>query len=72
MEEHILSSHFSIKGGKITFALTLRDVAIQIKSWQQAGLLQPARGAFWTLGISALIIVLPVELAIVLPQNPAL
>ena len=47
--------------------LTLRHVAL----WQQAGEKARANGALWMLGITALIVVLPVVLAVVLPQHPA-
>ena len=51
----------------IAIFLTLRRVA----AWQQAGSAAQARAALWALGITAFIVVLPVLLAIVLPQNPA-
>ena len=51
----------------VTIVLTLRRVA----TWQQAGSIARARAALWALGVTAFIVVLPVLLAIVLPQNPA-
>lgn len=47
--------------------LTLRHIA----SWQQAGAKAQANGALWMLGITALIVMLPVVLAVILPQHPA-
>jgi hypothetical protein len=49
----------------VALVLTLRRVA----SWQQPS--SQARAALLVLGITALIVVLPVLLAIVLPQAPA-
>jgi len=46
---------------------TLRRVA----NWQQSGMAPRARAALWSLGITALIVVLPVLLAVLLPQHPA-
>ena len=51
----------------VTIWLTLRHIA----SWQQAGAKARANGALWMLGITALLVVLPVVLAVVLPQHPA-
>lgn len=50
-----------------TIVRALRRVA----TWQQQGATKPSRAALWSLGITALIVVLPVLLAIVLPQHPA-
>lgn len=47
--------------------LTIRRVAM----WQQEGAQVRANSALWTLAITALIVVLPVLLAAVLPQHPA-
>jgi uncharacterized membrane protein YbhN (UPF0104 family) len=47
---------------------TLRRVAV----WQKdAAGWRKARAALWTLGITALIVLMPVILALVLPQHPA-
>ena len=42
-----------------------------ITSWQRSGADDQARATLLALGFSALIVLLPVVLAIVLPQNPA-
>ena len=55
----------------LAFAIAIWRVSEQIKDWQQDGVVKPARAALWILGITALIVVLPILLAIVLPQNPA-
>ena len=51
----------------VAIFFTLRRVA----TWQQIGAAAQARAALWALGITAFIVVLPVLLAIVLPQHPA-
>ena len=55
----------------LAFAIAIWRVSEQIKDWQQDGLVKPGRAALWALGITVLIVLLPVVLAIVLPQNPA-
>jgi len=49
----------------IAIVLTMRRIA----SWQQNGI--AARAALWSLGITALIVILPFLVAILLPQHPA-
>ncbi len=51
----------------VAIFFTLRRVA----TWQQTGAAAQARAALWALGVTAFIVVLPVLLAIVLPQHPA-
>ena len=51
----------------VAIFFTLRRVAI----WQQTGAAAQARAALWALGFTAFIVLLPVLLAIVLPQHPA-
>ncbi len=46
---------------------TLRRVA----NWQQTNMAARARAALWALGVTAFIVVLPMLLAIILPQHPA-
>lgn len=55
----------------LAFTIAIWRVSEQIKDWQQDGVVKPARAALWVLGITALIVVLPILLAIMLPQNPA-
>ena len=49
----------------VAIVLTLRRVA----AWQQIGATKSSRAALWSLGITAFIVLLPVLLAIVLPQK---
>ena len=51
----------------IAIVLTTRRIA----SWQQNGIAARARAALWSLGITALIVILPFLVAILLPQHPA-
>jgi hypothetical protein len=60
----------------LVVAIVLYIVAIQrtmkrVEVWQQEGATKTARFALWSLGITALVVVLPIVLAIVLPQHPA-
>jgi hypothetical protein len=43
----------------------------QVKTWQQAGQQAQASAALWGLVVVALVVLLPVLLAIVIPQHPA-
>jgi hypothetical protein len=43
----------------------------KITSWRRSSLITQARAALIALGITALVVLLPVILALVLPQNPA-
>ena len=61
----------------LVLALVVYVVAIvrmlrRVKAWQKGGELGQARAALIALGVTALVVLLPVVLAIVLPQNPAL
>jgi hypothetical protein len=51
----------------IAIVRTLRNIT----SWQRSGAGGQARAAMLALGCTALVVLLPVVLAIVLPQNPA-
>ncbi len=51
----------------IAIVRTLRSIT----TWQRAGAVDQARAALLALGCTALVVLLPVVLAIVLPQNPA-
>ncbi len=60
----------------LMLALAMYIIAIvrtlrRLKAWQQGGAVGQARSALLALGLTALIVLLPVVLAIVLPQNPA-
>ena len=51
----------------IALVLTMRRIA----GWQQNGIAARARASLWSLGITALIVILPFLVAILLPQHPA-
>ena len=43
----------------------------QAASWKDFGFVRQTAGVYWTLGVAALIVLLPVILAVALPQHPA-
>lgn len=51
----------------IAIVRTMRNIT----SWQRSGAAGQARAALFALGCTALVVLLPVVLAIVLPQHPA-
>lgn len=51
----------------IAIVFTLRRVS----AWQQDGAVRQARSALWAVGVTVLVVILPVLLALMLPQNPA-
>ena len=51
----------------VAIVLALRRVA----AWQQIGAKKASNAALWSLAITAFIVLLPVILAAVIPQNPA-
>lgn len=55
----------AVYGGAIVLALR------RVATWQRQGATKSSRTALWSLGITALIVVLPIVLAIVFPQHPA-
>ena len=55
----------------VVFILAIARMLTRVTAWQQRGALGQARAALLALGFSALVVLLPVVLAIVLPQNPA-
>jgi len=55
----------------VVFAVASWRVLRRVKIWQRDGTTRQANAALWALTATALIIVLPVLLAIILPQHPA-
>jgi hypothetical protein len=53
------------------FAIAIWRVLRRVTEWQQTGVAVQANAALWALGATALVIVIPVLLAILLPQYPA-
>ncbi|HEX9037356.1 MAG TPA: hypothetical protein VF808_10240 [Ktedonobacterales bacterium] len=51
--------------------LGIKQVFARIRRWDEAGEVERARGSRWALIITALLLALPVVLAFVLPQSPA-
>ena len=53
------------------FAVAIWRVLRRVAVWQQSGAMAKANAALWALSATALLVVLPVVLALVLPQHPA-
>jgi ABC-type nickel/cobalt efflux system permease component RcnA len=52
------------------FALAVWRVLRHVAAWQKAGVAVKANAALWALGVSALVVVVPILLALLLPQHP--
>ena len=55
----------------VVYAVAIWRVLRHVKIWQQNGTITQANAALWALIATALITVMPVVLAIILPQHPA-
>lgn len=55
----------------VVFAIACWRVLHQVGLWQKAGVTIQATATLWTLGFTALVIISPILLAILLPQHPA-
>ena len=55
----------------VVFAIACWRVLHQVGLWQKTGVAIQATATLWTLGFTALIIISPILLAILLPQHPA-
>ena len=55
----------------VVYAVAIWRVLRHVKSWQKDGIITQANAALWALTVTALITVMPVVLAIILPQHPA-
>ena len=55
----------------VAYAVAIVLIMRRIADWQQNGAAVQARAALWALGITALIVILPLLLAILFPQHPA-
>jgi uncharacterized membrane protein YidH (DUF202 family) len=53
------------------FAVAIWRVLRRVAAWQQSGAMAQASATLWVLSATALIVVLPVLLALLLPQHPA-
>ena len=54
----------------VVFAIACWRVLRQVAAWQKASVTVQANAALWALGASALVIVVPILLALLLPQHP--
>jgi uncharacterized membrane protein len=57
--------------GLVIFVVAIVLSLRRVTAWQKIGARKSANAALWALGITALVVFLPVLLAIVLPQSPA-
>lgn len=55
----------------VVYAGTCVWVLRRVGAWQRAGDARRAAGALWALGITAVVVVAPVVVAVLLPQHPA-
>ena len=55
----------------VVFAIACWRVLRQVALWQKAGVAVQAAATLWTLGFTALVIISPILLALLLPQHPA-
>ncbi len=55
----------------LVFSYAVYRVLRSVTEWRREGLTSQAAGAYWALGFTALAILLPVLIAIILPQHPA-
>ena len=55
----------------VIFAIAIVLVLRRVGAWQQKGERKSSAAALWALGITAFMVILPVIVAFVLPQNPA-
>ena len=54
----------------VVFAIACWRVLHQVGLWQKAGAAVQAAATLWTLGFTALVIISPILLALLLPQHP--
>jgi hypothetical protein len=60
-----------ILGGAVALAIFSVRALRQVKAWQESGLSAQAGAALWGLAVVALVVLLPLLLAILIPQHPA-
>jgi len=55
----------------VVYAGSIWRILRRMATWQQAGMRGQARFALWALGATALVVIIPVLLTLLLPQHPA-
>lgn len=58
-------------GSAATYTVSGVQSLRRVKGWQQAGQIARANGALWGLVVVALVVLVPLLLAILIPQQPA-
>lgn len=67
----VLTLGLGLALGFVLYSIAIVRVWRQMTAWRLAGAGRQATGALWALAITALIVLLPVVLALVIPQHPA-
>lgn len=55
----------------VVYAVAIWRTLRRVRIWQQNGEIAQVSAALWTLGATALVVVVPVLVALLLPQHPA-
>lgn len=58
-------------GAAVSYVVFCRRALRRVKGWQQVGWTSQANGALWGLVVVALLMLLPLLLAVIIPQSPA-
>ena len=67
----VLTLGIGLALGFVTYLIAIVWVWRRMTTWRLSGYARKAAGALWALAITALIVLLPVVLALVIPQHPA-
>lgn len=67
----VLIIALGLLGSVVAYIVGCRRALRQVRRWQEAGAAARANGALWGLVVVALVVLLPLLLAILIPQHPA-
>lgn len=67
----VLTLGIGLALGFVVYVIAIVRVWRRMTTWRLPGYARQATGALWALAITALIVLLPVVLALVIPQHPA-
>jgi hypothetical protein len=67
----VLTLALGLALGFVLYGIAIVLIWRQMTAWRLAGAVRKASGALWAMAITALIVLLPVVLALVIPQHPA-
>lgn len=73
VEQQVVAPVYSagVAVAAIVYAVACFRVLRRVSRWQRAGNAAPAAATLWALVISALIVLLPILLVLIIPQHPA-